>query len=538
MIEEALRLEILDWIAKDPDTKTASVLRRWLDESNEIELRKSFSGFLQFGTAGLRGEVRPGPSGMNRAVVARTAAGIAEFLKSRNLKRIVIGRDARNGSKEFMAESAEILSGAGLDVYLLPRELPTPVLAFAVNELKMDCGIMITASHNPALDNGYKVYLGGVVDCTVYRGSQIVSPADLQIAAKIAEVSWPLPRGDNWQIVGEGLIDSYVSKISADKSESAKARIIYTAMHGVGTKTLLSVFECAKFQRPILVTEQAEPDPKFPTVKFPNPEESGAIDLAISLATSEGADLVIANDPDADRCAVAAKGLDGNWSMLTGDQLGTIFGYYLASKKSVRGGVLATTIVSSSALEKIAAKFGLKYQETLTGFKYLSKVEDLIFGYEEAIGYCVDPRSVNDKDGISAALLAAQINSELLSDGLSLFDYLARIWQEIGLHLTSQISIRVNELEVRNRILRDLRQMPPEEIAGIKVVSFEDLALSPTPTDGLRIWLAGDIRIIIRPSGTEPKLKCYIEITGAAEESKSLMDQVKGELNKLFTRYS
>jgi len=199
---------------------------------------------------------------------------------------------------------------------------------------------------------------------------------------------------------------------------------------------------------------------------------------------------------------------------------------------------LATTIVSSSALEKIAAKFGLKYQETLTGFKYLSKVEDLIFGYEEAIGYCVDPRSVNDKDGISAALLAAQINSELLSNGLSLFDYLAKIWQEIGLHLTSQISIRVNELEVRNRILRDLRQMPPEEIAGIKVVSFEDLALSPTPTDGLRIWLAGDIRIIIRPSGTEPKLKCYIEITGAAEESKSLMDQVKGELNKLFTRYS
>ena len=538
MIEEGLRLEILDWIAKDPDTKTASALRTWLDESNEIELRKSFSGFLQFGTAGLRGEVRPGPSGMNCAVVARTAAGIAQFLKSRNLSRVVIGRDARNGSKEFMAESAEIFSGAGLDVYLLPRELPTPVLAFAVNELSMDCGIMITASHNPALDNGYKVYLGGEVDGTGYRGSQIISPADLQIAANIAEVKWPLPRGDKWQIVGEEIIESYISRVAADRGESAKARIVYTAMHGVGTQTLLSVFERAKFQRPILVTEQAEPDPTFPTVKFPNPEESGAIDLAISLAKSEGADLVIANDPDADRCAVAAKGLDGNFSMLTGDQLGTIFGYYIASKNSSKDGVLATTIVSSSALSKIAAKFNLKYQETLTGFKYLSKVEGLIFGYEEAIGYCVDPTSVNDKDGISAALLAAQIYSELLADKLSLSDYLEKIWDEIGLHLTSQISIRVDELEIRNRILSDLRRNPPGEIAGIKVISFEDLALSPTPTEGLRIWLAGDIRAIIRPSGTEPKLKCYIEITGEAVNSKTLMAQVKGALNELFARYS
>jgi phosphomannomutase len=295
VIDEQFRLEVLDWIANDTDPDTASLLSKWLSENNETELRKSFNGFLEFGTAGLRGPVRPGPSGMNRAVVGRTAAGIAAFLISKGLSKVVIGRDARHGSKEFMQESAEILSGAGLEVYLLPRELPTPVLAFAVNELKLDCGIMVTASHNPAIDNGYKVYLGGTVDGVDYRGSQIVAPIDKAISRLINEVVLPSQRGSGWNIVGEEVVTSYVSKCVAGATEAAAQKIIYTAMHGVGAQTLLSVFEAANFTKPILVEEQCAPDPDFPTVAFPNPEEPGAMDLAIKLAISHNADLVIAN---------------------------------------------------------------------------------------------------------------------------------------------------------------------------------------------------------------------------------------------------
>lgn len=538
MIDEQFRLEVLDWIANDPDSETASLLGKWLSENNEIELRKSFSGFLEFGTAGLRGPVRPGPSGINRAVVGRTAAGIAAFLISRGLSKVVIGRDARHGSTEFMQESAEILSGAGLDVYLLPRELPTPVLAFAVNDLKMDCGIMVTASHNPAIDNGYKVYLGGNVDEINFRGSQIIAPIDKEISRLISEVSLPSPRGSSWKIVGEELIEHYVSTCAEGSSEATAQKIVYTAMHGVGTQTLLSVFEASNFSTPILVEQQCKPDPDFPTVEFPNPEELGAMDLAIKLAISESADLVIANDPDADRCAVAAKDLTGTWRTLRGDELGIILGHYISKTNSVSGKTFATTIVSSSALEKIAKNCGVNFQETLTGFKYLSKINNLAYGYEEAIGYCVNPSNVNDKDGISAALKIAQINSELMRRNSSLFSYLDEIWSEIGYHRTEQLSIRFSEISAISRVITALLANPPEQIAGLDVNSFEDLSKSSAPTVGLRIKCGDGARIIIRPSGTEPKLKTYIEVIGDVKSADELVEKIKEDFKKLFASYS
>ena len=538
MIDEQFRLEVLDWIAKDPDPITAKTLSQWLAQENETQLRKSFNGFLEFGTAGLRGPVRPGPSGMNRAVVGRTAAGIAAFMKSRGLNKVVIGRDARHGSREFMEESAEIFAGAGLQVHLLPRELPTPVLAFAVTALNMDCGVMVTASHNPAIDNGYKVYLGGTVDEINYHGSQIISPTDKEISAQISRVELPSARGSNWEIVSEDLVSKYVSAASSGINQLAPQKIIYTAMHGVGTRTLLSVFAAAGFQDPILVAQQVEPNPDFPTVAFPNPEEPGAMDLAIALAVAENADLVIANDPDADRCAIAAKDPAGNWRVLRGDEFGTLLGNYLAKNSDLRNKVFATSIVSSSALSKIAAKNGIGFVETLTGFKWISKVANLAFGYEEAIGYCVDPATVNDKDGISAALKIAAINSELVSKGSNIFKYLDEIWSEIGYHRTEQLAIRVSDLTVTRKILKDLATTPPSIVAGQVVTSFEDLSASELPTEGLRIRCGQNVRIIIRPSGTEPKLKCYIEVVGKQDDANRLVREISTEFADLFASYS
>ncbi len=538
MISTQLRLEVEEWIANDPDPKTSQLLQHWLEIENESELAKSFNGFLEFGTAGLRGPLRPGPSGMNRAVVGRTAAAIAQYLKARGLSKIVIGRDARHGSGEFLIESAEIFAGAGLEVYLLPRELPTPVLAFAVKELKMDCGVMITASHNPASDNGYKVYLGGSVDGVNYSGSQIISPADSEISKEIARVQLPSPKGNNWQIVSEELIWKYLERTARSSKQAIETKIIYTAMHGVGTKTLLALFDKANFAKPILVSEQAEPNPDFPTVAFPNPEEPGAIDLAIKLAIKEGADLVIANDPDADRCAIAVKDGAGNWRALRGDELGVVLGHYIANSGDMADKTFATSIVSSSALSKIATNVGAKFEETLTGFKWISKIENLAFGYEEAIGYCVDPTVVNDKDGISAALKIAQINSELIAKGSSLLKYLDEIWNEIGFHRTEQLSVRVSELSTIKNILQKIKDNPPKNLAGLDITNFEDLESSKLPTVGLRLWAGPNVRIIIRPSGTEPKLKSYVEVVGEKEIAEKLVMQICGDLRDLFASYS
>ena len=538
-MDQSLVREVQAWIADDPDPITSSQLQEWLDTNNEAELKKSVSGFLQFGTAGLRGPIRPGPSGMNRAVVGRTAAGIVTYMRERNLTSVVIGRDARYGSEDYTFETAEIMSGAGMNVYVLPRPLPTPVLAFATNELGCDVGIMVTASHNPPQDNGYKVYLGGTVDGIEYRGSQIVSPTDVSIAQKIdAIVSLKdQPRGKAWTDLGEEIVEKYITRTASLATKPGTLKIVYTAMHGVGTETLQRVFHKAGFLSPILVDAQAAPDPDFPTVAFPNPEEPGAIDLALETAKTFEADLVIANDPDADRCAAAIKDPTTGWRMLKGDELGAILGESIARKGG--SGIFANSIVSSSILRKIAKHYNFEFEETLTGFKWLAKIKGLTFGYEEALGYAVDAETVNDKDGISAAITLAQIATDLAADGKTILDLLNEIWARHGFHATEQISIRLTDLSKVGIILGGLRTNPPQEIAGRLVTSIDDLA-APTdglpPTDGLRIWLDGGIRIIIRPSGTEAKMKCYIEVIEKDSESAQVvLDQLRPPLKELLS---
>jgi len=538
-MDQSLVAEVQAWIADDPDPITASQLQQWLDTNNEGELRTSFNGFLQFGTAGLRGPNRPGPSGMNRAVVGRTAAGIVAYMKERNLTSVVIGRDARYGSEDYTFETAEIMSGSGMKVFVLPRPLPTPVLAFATNELGCDVGIMVTASHNPPQDNGYKVYLGGTVDGIEYRGSQIVSPTDVSIARKIDAITSlkKQPRAKVWTVLSEEIIEKYIECTASLATTPGTLKIVYTAMHGVGTETLQRVFQKAGFPSPILVAAQAAPDPDFPTVAFPNPEEPGAIDLALETAKTFGADLVIANDPDADRCAAAVKDPVTGWRMLRGDELGAILGESIARKSS--DGIFASSIVSSSILKKIAGHYNLEFKETLTGFKWLAKVKGLTFGYEEALGYAVDAKTVNDKDGISAALTVAQIATDLATDGKTLLDLLDEIWARHGFHATEQISIRLSDLSKVDVILGGLRNNPPQNIAGRVVTSIDDLA-TPTdglpPTDGLRIWLDGGVRIIIRPSGTEAKMKCYIEVIEKdSKTAQVVLDQLRPPLKELLS---
>ena len=534
-----LRAEVQAWIADDPDPKTAAQLQSLLDAEDESTLGKYFNGFLQFGTAGLRGPIGPGPSCMNRAVVGRTAAGIASYMKKRGMTKVVVGRDARYGSEDYTIETAEIMSGAGMDVYVLPRPLPTPVLAFATAHLGCDIGIMVTASHNPPQDNGYKVYVGPVADGINYASSQIISPTDGFIAADIDAVTSlkSLPRGSKWTELSEEVITEYVKRTSALAARPGDLKIVYTAMHGVGTETIQRVFNHAGFATLILVDEQCTPDPDFPTVAFPNPEEPGAIDLALKKARDFGADLVIANDPDADRCAAAINDPLVGWRMLRGDELGIVFGEWIARSKPK--GSFANSIVSSSTLRKISGHYGIDFQEVLTGFKWIAKIEDLAFGYEEAIGYAVDSDNVNDKDGISAAVFLAQIAMDLKRDGLTISDLLNQVWERHGFHGTEQISIRVTDMSAITNVLTGLRANPPREIAGRAVESIDDLAAPSDglpPTDGLRIWLAGGIRIIVRPSGTEAKMKCYIEVvTATSDESQKLLDEIRQPLKELLS---
>ena len=538
-MDASLRSEVEAWIADDPDAATAAVLQGMLDADDGISLKKHFNGFLQFGTAGLRGPIGPGPSCMNRAVVGRTAAGIAQYMKDRGMNKVIIGRDARYGSEDYTFESAEILSGAGLDVYILPRSLPTPVLAFATKSLVCDIGIMVTASHNPKEDNGYKVYVGPTADGIDYASSQIISPTDVLIAKEIEAIQSlkSLPRSKNWTVLGEEVISEYVKRTSALAPRPGDLKVVYTAMHGVGTETAQRVFNHAGFATLLLVDEQCAPNPDFPTVAFPNPEEPGAINLALTKARDFGAELVIANDPDADRCAAAINDPQVGWRMLRGDEIGAIFGEWIARTKPT--GTFSNSIVSSSVLRKISAHYGINFVEVLTGFKWIAKIRDLSFGYEEAIGYSVDSKTVNDKDGISAAIFLAQIAMDLKREGLTLSDLLDEIWQRHGFHGTEQISIRVTDMTAITRLLDGLRKNPPTEIAGRAVDSINDLAAPKDglpPTDGLRIWLAGGIRIIVRPSGTEAKLKCYVEvITKTSDESQQLLDEIRKPLKEFLS---
>ncbi|MEU6574919.1 phospho-sugar mutase [Streptomyces sp. NPDC046805] len=543
-MHDALITRATAWLSEDPDAETREELGKLIDTEDVTELAARFSGTLQFGTAGLRGELGAGPMRMNRSVVIRAAAGLAAYLKKNGTPHgdgdaglVVIGYDARHKSADFARDTAAVMTGAGLRAAVLPRPLPTPVLAYAIRHLGAVAGVEVTASHNPPRDNGYKVYLGD--------GSQIVPPADSGIAAEIdAIVSLSdVPRPDaGWQTLDDSVLDAYLARTDAVLAAGSArgARTVYTAMHGVGKDVLLAAFARAGFPEPVLVAEQAEPDPDFPTVAFPNPEEPGAMDLAFARARETEPDLVVANDPDADRCAVAVK--DGqDWRMLRGDEVGALLAAHLV-RRGARG-TFAESIVSSSLLGRIAEKAGLPYEETLTGFKWIARVDGLRYGYEEALGYCVDPDGVRDKDGITAALLITELASELKERGRTLLDLLDDLAVEHGLHATDQLSVRVEDLSVIADAMRRLREQPPTELAGLPITRAEDLTLGTDrlpPTDGLRYTLDG-ARVIVRPSGTEPKLKCYLEVVvpvaahadlpGARTRAAELLDGIKRDLS-------
>lgn len=559
-VDESARSELDDLVYQathgGPDADAAAA-----------ELQDRFAGTLQFGTAGLRGAMAAGPNRMNKAVVDAAAAGLGSFLKKAlpgEKPRVVIGFDGRHNSKEFALDTAAIMTAQGIDAFLMPKLLPTPLVAYAVRSLPADAGVMVTASHNPAADNGYKVYLGGRVVKDAGQGAQIVAPYDKEIAAEIANVgpAKQIPKADSgWTILGDDIVAGYLKSVLGNSDNAPRdLRIVTTSMHGVGGDTLAAMLEAAGFTDVHPVLEQRHPDPDFPTVSFPNPEEKGAIDLAIALATKVHADLVIANDPDADRCAMAAfdpragnRG-EGAWRMLHGDEVGTLLGFAVANSPAVQaqkdGAVMANSIVSSRLLRRIAERAGLSYSNTLTGFKWISRTPGLVFGYEEALGYCVDPANVRDKDGISAALIIAQLVNKLKAEGKTVIDQLDDLYRQHGLFLTDQLSLRFSDLSLIPKTMAKLRANPPQELAGSKVVELADLSegyQGLPPTDGILIRTQNDNRVIVRPSGTEPKVKCYLEvvhpveydasfdtITEARQSARKVLNQIKTELAKIL----
>lgn len=519
------------WLAEDPDPATRAELAALISaaEGGEpealVELADAFDGTLQFGTAGLRGRLGPGSNRMNRVVVARAAAGLAAYLVARGGSSIVIGYDARRNSDVFAADTARIMAGAGIAAMVLPAALPTPVLAFAIRELGCAAGVMVTASHNPPQDNGYKVYLGD--------GSQIVSPADAEIAACIAAVG-PLasiPQSDDYRVLDGAVLDSYVARVVSLLGDGPReVSAVYTAMHGVGGAVFLRAVSAAGFGDPVAVAAQFAPDGRFPTVSFPNPEEPGAMDLALADARAAGADVIIANDPDADRCAAGIRCGD-DYRMLTGDEVGALLGWWIAERERRAGipaaGVFAQSIVSGTLLARIAADAGFGYESTLTGFKWISRVPGLRFGYEEALGYCVDPAAVKDKDGISASLLMLEMVAALKAAGRGPQDVLDDLARRFGLHATGQLSVRVADVALIAQAMARLRADPPSALGGREVLRLDDLEQGVDglpPTDGLRFTLP-DARVIVRPSGTEPKLKCYLQVVIPVTGSLSAAQQ-------------
>lgn len=506
------------WAADDPDPVTRAELELVLAAADDgdpravADLADRFSGLLEFGTAGLRGALGAGPNRMNRSVVIRAAAGLTAYVKDRTARfSVVVGFDARHNSDVFAHDTAAVTVGAGGAASVLPRPLPTPVLAFAIRHLGADAGVMVTASHNPPEDNGYKVYLGD--------GSQIIPPADALIAGQIARVERvaEVPRADDgWHTLDEEVLEAYLDAAAAVVAPDSprEVTVVHTALHGVGSETVAAAFERAGFEAPIPVVSQAEPDPLFPTVSFPNPEEPGAMDAAIELAEQTQPDVVIANDPDADRCAVAVPG-PGGWRMLRGDEVGALLGAHLLDRGVPEGRVFASSIVSSRMLAAMARAAGVPHEETLTGFKWIGRVPGLAYGYEEALGYCVDPDTVRDKDGVTAALLVAELTATLKAQGRSLVDRLDDLAREHGAHATDAFAVRVSDLSVIEQVMARLRANPPSEVAGTAVARIDDLARGDgglPPTEGLRYLLADDSRVIVRPSGTEPKLKVYLEV--------------------------
>ncbi|WP_203831032.1 phospho-sugar mutase [Actinoplanes palleronii] len=502
------------WLADDPDPAARAELRELIDRlpATAGELADRFAGPLTFGTAGLRGRLRAGPNGMNLAVVTRAAAGLVGWLAEQGgTGPLVIGYDARHGSREFAEQTARVATGAGREALLLPAVLPTPVLAYAVRALDAVAGVMVTASHNPPQDNGYKVYLGARLGGPAGDGAQIVPPADAGIEAAIRGVASAagVPLGDAGTVLDDKILAGYVDRAAAvlDVAGPRDLTVAYTPLHGVGGGTLVAAFAAAGFAAPAVVADQAEPDPEFPTVAFPNPEEPGAMDHLVALAGRTGADLAIANDPDADRCAVAVPGPDGAWRPLRGDELGVLLADHLIRRGTP--GTYATTIVSSSLLGRLCAARGVPYAETLTGFKWIVRAaEDLAFGYEEALGYCVAPAMVRDKDGITAALTVAELAAGLKTEGRTLADRLDELAVEFGVHATDQLSVRVDDLAEIGAAMGRARSNPPATLRGAPVTEVTDRL----PENDVLTFRTPSTRVVIRPSGTEPKLKAYLEV--------------------------
>ena len=536
------------WLDQDPDPATRSELERRI-ETNDAELADCFAGRLHFGTAGLRGPLGPGPNRMNRVVVLQSAAGLARYLTEHFAPEcsVVIGYDARHNSDVFAHDTASIMQGSGVRAFVLPRPLPTPVLAFAIRHLGASAGVMVTASHNPPQDNGYKVYLED--------GCQIVPPVDEQIAAMIDSVASSmrvdeLPRNDGWQTLDESLVQNYAERaleiLGPDEVDRrADVVSVVTPMHGVGGRLLERLLIDAGFAPCVRVDVQFDPDPDFSTVAFPNPEEPGAMDLALATAERVRPDVIIANDPDADRCAIGVPTPGGDYRMLSGDEVGYALGWWASRRDSSRS-TLAQSLVSGGMLKAIADSSTLDYQQTLTGFKWIGRIPTLRFGYEEALGYCVDPETVRDKDGITAALAVADLIAELKAESRSILDLLNDLAREHGLYATRQVSLRVADLSTIRTIMESLRSQPPTTVGKRAVETIVDLQQGTDlpPTDGLVLTLAGQGRIIVRPSGTEPKIKAYLQVVvevgssidDARETAERQLDDLANNVGQWFSR--
>ncbi len=542
------------WLAQDPDPVTREELSGLIarveegDAAAADDLADRFSTRLAFGTAGLRGTLGAGSNRMNRVLVAQAAAGFAAYLRERSsggTPTVVVGYDGRRNSDVFARDSVEIFAGAGLHAILLPRLLPTPVLAFAVRHLGADAGVMVTASHNPPDDNGYKVYLGGADD-----GAQIVSPADAEIAAHIQRVADDgdvtiLPRSVGYANAPESVVEAYVAATAAVAPAPAGAaglRWVYTAMHGVGWETVSRVLESAGYPQPVVVEAQIQPDGRFPTVAFPNPEEPGAMDLAFETARAAEAELIIANDPDADRLAVAIPDAEteGGWRRLSGNEIGLLLGWRAARAAAAAGtgGTLACSLVSSPGLQAVAEHYGLDFRATLTGFKWISRAPGIVFGFEEALGYLVNPEVVRDKDGISAAVALLGMATDARAEGRSVADLLREFRETFGAFASDQISVRVTDVSEIAGIMASLRAQPPVAVGEVAVARIDDLLLGVDglpPGDVLRLWLEDGSRLIVRPSGTEPKLKLYLDVqAGSAKKANRRLSALRAGAEELL----
>jgi phosphomannomutase len=537
---DALRADVLQWITDDPDKTSRDELYRLLDglPATAAELADRFAGRLKFGTAGLRGPLRAGPNGMNLAVVRAAAAGLVNWLDAKGATGpVVIGYDARHGSRDFAAETARVVTGSGRRALVMPGPLPTPVTAFAVTKLDAAAAVQVTASHNPPQDNGYKVYLGRELGGDLGAGAQIVPPADTEIEAAI-EALGPLsevPLGDEGETLDESILDDYLTAIASvvDPDDPKRLASVATPMHGVGGATLVKAMQRAGFPAPSLVADQAEPDADFPTVAFPNPEEPGAIDRLKALAIEEGADVALALDPDADRCSVAVPAGDGTWRQLSGNEVGVLLADHWMRKG--HKGTYATTIVSTTQLKAMCEKRGHGYMETLTGFKWLARTNaDLAFAFEEALGYCVAPEFLRDKDGISASLVVSEIAAGQAARMATLQDRLDELAEEFGVYETGQLSVRVEDLSEIDACMKRLRAHRPTSLLDEPVTEY----LDRLPDADVVTVTTANARVVCRPSGTEPKLKAYLEVRedvggdlpAARERARASVEALKAEI--------